>query len=977
MSRTTPADVCLAVLIGLSCLGGNVVAGEQAAAAAPQRLAREILQQTGVQGGLVVHVGCGDGRLTAELGAGGAFLVQGLDGNAEQVEAARRYLQSLGRYGKVSFDRLTGLRLPYVDSLVNLLVVEDANLVPQDEMMRVLAPQGVAYVKGAAGWTKTVKPVPAEIDEWTHYLYDSQNNAVSHDALVGPPRHLQWISGPDWSRHHDHMASLSAMVSAGGRVFYILDEGPREAILLPAKWSLIARDAYSGTLLWKRPIDEWNTHLWPLKSGPNQLPRRLVAVGDRVYVTLGIDAPLEALDAATGKTIRTYAGTEHTDEVLVRDGTLFALVAQAPNRWKEYRPQHTYVWANTRRANSEWAWDEANRWLMSIGAKTGEVLWKRETRVAPLTLGVDGQRVYFYDGEKVTALDRASGEPLWNSEPVVHKAPFPTGYGPTLVVYQDVILLSVENRSMTAFSADDGRKLWTAPHHRGGHMSPDDMLVIDGLVWSGAVAGGGDSGVFTGRDVRTGEVKQEFPPDIKIDWFHHRCYRSRATEKYFIASRTGIEYIDLKAEHWDVNHWVRGGCLYGFMPANGLTYAPPHSCGCFLESKLFGLNALAADSPGRRLPEFVPDQGRLERGPAYSSLPTSHSPLPTPSDWPTYRHDAARSGATACSVPAELKRQWQVDLGGKLSSVVVAGGKVFLAAIDAHTVHALDAATGKPAWTFTAGGRIDSPPTVYQGRVLFGSTDGWVYALCATDGALAWRFRAAPLDRRLMAYDQLESVWPVSGSVLVEDGSIYCVAGRCGPSPAACWSRTAASIAWPGGPPSSTGGSACCASIPPPGASSLKQSSTIAIPRRAKTFRNTSRVRTCPWRCPMSFRPTAARSTCGPRRSTWKGSAGTLPRSSSCAAAAARRRTRRSLKWGTISFPAPGFSTTRGSSARTGSSASKSTATTAAGSGPATSPPAGGCWSSTTGGCTDSIASRNTSATPRCRSTICTHPTAR
>ena len=329
---------------------------------------------------------------------------------------------------------------------------------------------------------------------------------------------------------------------------------------------------------------------------------------------------------------------------------------------------------------------------------------------------------------------------------------------------------------MTAFAAEDGRTLWTAPHHRGGHMSPDDMLVIGGLVWSGAIANGSDSGTFTGRDLHTGEVKMEFPPDIRIDWFHHRCYRSRATDKYFIASRTGIEFIDLQAEHWDVNHWVRGGCLYGFMPANGLTYAPPHSCGCFLESKLFGLNALSADSPGRRLPKFLPDKARLERGPAYEAL--TPSPLNSSDDWPTYRHDAARSGATACSVPTELKRQWEVDLGGKLSSLAVAGGKVLLAAIDTHTIHALDASTGKPAWTFTAGGRIDSPPTIHEGRVLFGSADGWVYSLRAADGALAWRFRAAPLDRRLMAYEQLESVWPVSGSVLVQNGSVYCVAGR-------------------------------------------------------------------------------------------------------------------------------------------------------------------------------------------------------
>jgi len=39
-----------------------------------------------------------------------------------------------------------------------------------------------------------------------------------------------------------------------------------------------------------------------------QLERRLVAVGDTVYVTLGLDAPLTALDAATGRTPREYEG---------------------------------------------------------------------------------------------------------------------------------------------------------------------------------------------------------------------------------------------------------------------------------------------------------------------------------------------------------------------------------------------------------------------------------------------------------------------------------------------------------------------------------------------------------------------------------------------------------------------------------------------------------------------------------------------
>ncbi|MCZ6794506.1 MAG: LamG domain-containing protein, partial [Planctomycetota bacterium] len=46
------------------------------------------------------------------------------------------------------------------------------------------------------------------------------------------------------------------------------------------------------------------------------------------------------------------------------------------------------------------------------------------------------------------------------------------------------------------------------------------------------------------------------------------------------------------------------------------------------------------------------------------------------------------------------------------------------------------------------------------------------------DGALIWRFRAAPRDQRLLAFEQLESVWPVHGSTLVWDGVVHAVAGR-------------------------------------------------------------------------------------------------------------------------------------------------------------------------------------------------------
>ncbi|MHC4510708.1 MAG: outer membrane protein assembly factor BamB family protein, partial [Planctomycetota bacterium] len=630
---------------------------------------------------------------------------------------------------------------------------------------------------------------PQEIDEWTHYLHDPSNNAVAHDSLIEPPSRYQWVAGPRYARQHDHMSSVSAVVSANGRLFYIFDEAPRASILTPPKWRLIARDAFNGKLLWKRKIDLWHPHLWRLKSGPQLMARRLVAIDDRLYVTLGIDAPLSVLDAATGKTIRTYDGTKVTEEVLCSDGVLILSVA---GEGQALRSDPKKRYATLTEMNNDVTnplWTQAPRTIMAVDADSSRVLWQKKSELVSLSLAADGRRVLFHDGQRIRCLDRRTGRPLWASEPLPKKEDMRSSGGATLVLYDDVVLYSGQvnvakprerSTTMFALSAKDGRTLWQVPHHPCGHMgTPDDILVAGGLVWNGAVAQGSDSGTMTGRDLYTGQIKSEFVPDVDTHWFHHRCHRAKATDKYLLFSRTGIEFIDHAEKHWICHHWVRGACHYGIMPCNGLIYAPQHPCACYIEAKLYGFTALAPPSPTMQPRRRVPDTERLTRGPAYGARLASRFSDRRPDDWPTFRHDAERSAAVRTTVrPTDLKRTWATRLGGKLSTMVVADGKLFVASVDTHDVHALDAATGRQVWSFTADGRVDSPPTVWLGLALFGSADGHVYCLNASDGKLVWRYRAAPEDQRMMAFGQLESLWPVHGSVLVQNDVLYCVAGR-------------------------------------------------------------------------------------------------------------------------------------------------------------------------------------------------------
>lgn len=731
----------------------------------------QTLQESGIRGGLIVHLGCGDGKLTIGFCANDRYLVHALDTNPDNVSRARRQIAASGLYGTVSADTFDGIHLPYIENLVNLLVAEDLGNVSTDEVMRVLCPGGVACIRYEGKWSRTVKKWPGEIDEWTHYMHGPDNNAVANDTVIDSPRRLQWNGGPKWTRSHEKMSSMNAMVSAGGRIFYIMDEGPSASVQLPPEWKLIARDAFNGVILWKRDIPLWQTHLWPLKAGPATVPRRLVAVGGRVYVTLGLTQPVTALNAATGATVQTYEDTEGTEEILVSESVLYLRVNE-DFKSDVFKPEDEHCWTESIRAMATiGVWKPGERqYVTAIDANSGEELWRFDSPIARLTLTVDTDSVYFHTGRHIVSLNRETGKEQWRQANVPKFTSLTTRTPPTLVSYDDVLLYG-HNKKIAAYSRKTGELLWRSAHPRSGHVSPGDALVINELVWS-AGSGGGK---FIGKDIHTGEVKAAFSPP-KMTWFHPRCYRSKGTTRYLLASRTGIEVVDVRAKKVDVNHWTRGACLYGIMPANGLIYAGPHSCACLMETKTSGFNALAPARPTRDLEREIAVSDRLEKGPAYSD--NGYMSIEGTSAWPMYRHDRARSGCTPISVPADLKKLWAAGVNDKLTSLVSAHGILIAATPETHTVHAFDTAGGENIWKYTCGGRVDSPPTLYAGRVYFGSHDGYVYCLRASDGCLVWRFLAARNEQRMVSYGQVESVWPVHGSVLVMNDAVYCVAGR-------------------------------------------------------------------------------------------------------------------------------------------------------------------------------------------------------
>lgn len=770
-----------ALLVGALAISGTLAASGQSPVLPTdsRQLAAEILQATGVQGGVIVNLGCREGELTADLRADERYIVHGLDTDPERVRVARSRIREAGKYGPVSVDRLAGSSLPYADNLVNLVVSDTPSAVPEAEILRVLVPGGVAYLQEGDTWRNLHKPRPDTIDEWTHFLHDAGNNAVARDSEVGPPRCLQWVAPPLWLRSHETPSGFQSLVSSAGRVFYFLDEGIIGITdqRLPERWALLCRDAFNGKLLWRRPLAAWGWPEWAfdkfahtdwtdIRGGRTVVPvenqRRLVADGDRLYATLGYQAPLAILDAATGAPIAVVEQTGPVKEILASDGIVVA--TSRPDRPDAAR----------RRGKAA----TGTALLTAVEGRTGKLLWQQETRPIPdLFVAADAGRVVYQDGTQMTCLDLATGTLLWRQDGLPAK-------GRNLIAYEGVIVLYAQN-TVRAYDGRSGALLWQqeVPPSTGGES--DDLFIVQGLVWRGMVpvdvnlkpVGKSANVLAIGLDLRTGEEKQRIHvQDLRSPEHHHRCYRNKATERFLISGMEGAEFLDLSGQQQhDQNNWLRGACKVGVVPCNGLLYVPADQCFCQPGAKLLGLTAVAAADPARD--REVPDGARLEKGPAYGAIYTAET-ADAPHDWPAYRYDGQRHGASPTIVPKDLQVAWKTAIGGPITAPVAAGGRVYIAERDAHTVLALDARDGSRVWEFVAGGRIDSPPTCHAGWLLFGSADGYVYCLRASDGVLAWRFLAAPYDCRIGCFDQLESVWPVHGSVLVREGVAYATAGR-------------------------------------------------------------------------------------------------------------------------------------------------------------------------------------------------------
>ncbi|MDB4757440.1 PQQ-binding-like beta-propeller repeat protein [Akkermansiaceae bacterium] len=159
-------------------------------------------------------------------------------------------------------------------------------------------------------------------------------------------------------------------------------------------------------------------------------------------------------------------------------------------------------------------------------------------------------------------------------------------------------------------------------------------------------------------------------------------------------------------------------------------------------------------------------------------------------DWPMWRNDTGRTAQSAEVLAENLSLQWsrrlpplkpayrdnrlQFDAGYE---PIVLGKRLVVGSSRDDSVTAFDTETGEEVWKFFTDGPVRFAPVGGEGKIIFGSDDGCLYCVNASDGSLVWKKRAVPSKRKVIGNERMISVWPIRGGPVLHEGRVYFAAG--------------------------------------------------------------------------------------------------------------------------------------------------------------------------------------------------------
>lgn len=199
---------------------------------------------------------------------------------------------------------------------------------------------------------------------------------------------------------------------------------------------------------------------------------------------------------------------------------------------------------------------------------------------------------------------------------------------------------------------------------------------------------------------------------------------------------------------------------------------------------------------------------------ALSALTLAAAPFLAPpagaaEEWPQWR--GPRGDATVREAPGldkwpagGPKQVWAQPVGLGYASPIGFGGKVYVFALDGskETLTALDAATGKPAWSqsYDVGRRIDyqgarATPTISGDQIFTYGSNGMLVCRALADGTEAWRLDVLKETGAEMLGTGVGGPWGQASSPLVTADRVFVQGGK-GGAVAVAVDRKTGKFAW-------------------------------------------------------------------------------------------------------------------------------------------------------------------------------------
>ncbi len=724
--------------------------------------AREIITRLDSPRGIAVVLE--DADLALELARQSELVVYLQSASSEVVTEARRSADAAGLLGT----RLVAEQGPpdHIHLANNLadVVVDAAGTSPEAAISRVLRPGGT----GVHGGRQSVKPFPNESDVWSHPYHGPDNNPQSRDGLVRRPFMTHFAAEP-W-----YAAMPQQSVIAGGRMFKAYGHRTSALPQVPMLHSLVAFNAFNGVQLWRRE----------LTPGFEIHRNTLIATADVLYIA--DDVSCKRLDAATGKVLdEIVAPSELCDGpvwkwMALQDGVLYAMIGENEPDVETIR--------ETRFRGAGWPWWKIPNYSMQFGktilafdVKSKQVIWhyRQDEPIDGRSVCMASGRIMFMSpGKSVSAIDQKSGQRFWqNSAPELLQAigedlPAQDAYdGFVTTAYakcSDKMLYFAgpARKNLVAIAADTGKLAWYKEHGNSQLVLRDEGLYVLGR--------GRRNAAMTSLRVHpiSGDVLATFPS-------RDRCTRATGcVDTIFTRGGQGgsTSMFDVTRDEpqMGIVSPMRPACQDGVLIAHGQLYWGPWICRC--DATQIGMMSLEPAGDIDVQPQAT-NADRLARETAAS--PASPTLQVTEHDWPTYRKDNARSAQSNLAVPKNVQRLWEskgMTTPAVVTSPVTVGNRAFVADT-AGVVRALDSQSGTEIWRTYTGGPIRYSPAVAHGNLYVGAGDGWVYCLRADTGKTVWRFRGAPVERKVPIFGLLQSTWPIGSGVLVDGDRVYAAAG--------------------------------------------------------------------------------------------------------------------------------------------------------------------------------------------------------